>query len=717
MGSTITFDTKITALPGIGVKRAEAFAKLGIFCAGDLLYHFPRAYQHRGKVKPLCEAEDGEVCAVMLTIAKEPVNVTVKGRMTLTKVVAFDETRRCQITFFNQSYLKDVFRIGAAYRFYGKVTLKNGQCEMVSPAFEPYIPGVPLPEFFPVYPLSEGLTQKTVKDAIRFVMDHCDLEKEDVLPDSVRRLYSQQGEDSDNMPGNMPGLHDAMRFIHDPADYAQLNAARNRFIFEELFVFSMGLSLSRKPVQRRDAPVMHQVDATVFYQALPFAFTPAQQRCAQQIEKDLINEEGTPMARLLSGDVGSGKTVVAALAAYLCVKNDYQCALMAPTGILARQHYEDLSDLLGRLGVETALLTGSTKAAEKRSIYAGLAEGRIQLVIGTHALITEAVQFHRLGLVITDEQHRFGVRQRAALAEKGKEVHMLVMSATPIPRTLSLILYGDLQISEIDELPPGRQQVDTFVVNESYRQRLNGFIEKCIAGGGQVYIVCPSVEPSEEELVDLSYKDTDEALPKLKSAVAYTEQLQREFPDRRVDFVHGKLKEAQKERVMTAFAAGDIDILVSTTVIEVGVNVPNASLMIVENAERFGLSQLHQLRGRVGRGKRKSYCVFVSDAKSDTAKKRLQALKENQNGYKIAEIDLTLRGPGDFLPTREGGAKQHGALHFKLANLCDDLDLLKAAFRAAESVAGEDPLLAAPEHARLKAQLANLWTQAGTTLN
>ncbi|MCI8590194.1 MAG: ATP-dependent DNA helicase RecG [Clostridiales bacterium] len=705
MGNRVTFDTKLTELPGIGVKRAEAFAKLGVFNAGDLLYHFPRAYQHRGRVKPLCEAAEGEVCSVLLTIAQEPVNVTVKGRMTLTKVVAFDETRRCAITFFNQSYLKDVFRIGAAYRFYGKVTLKNAHCEMTSPAFEPYIPGVPLPEFYPVYPLSEGLTQKMVKDAVRFVIEHCDLDKEEMLPLSVREA------------NNLPALGEALRFIHDPAHYTQLNEARNRFIFEELFVFSMGLSLSRRPSGRREAPVMREVELTDFYQALPFAFTPAQQRCAQEIERDLLNDEGTPMARLLSGDVGSGKTVVAALAAYLCVMNAYQCAFMAPTGILARQHYEDLSALLGNLGVRTALLTGSTKAAEKRSIYAGLADGSIQLVIGTHALITDQVCFQQLGLVITDEQHRFGVRQRAALADKGKEVHMLVMSATPIPRTLSLILYGDLQISVIEELPPGRQQVDTFVVDERYRQRLNGFIEKCIVAGGQVYIVCPSVEPSEEELVDLSYKDTEEAMPKLKSAVAYTEQLRAEFPNRRIDFVHGKLKEAQKEKVMTAFAAGDIDILVSTTVIEVGVNVPNASLMIVENAERFGLSQLHQLRGRVGRGKRKSYCVFVSEAKSDASKKRLQALKENQSGYKIAEIDLALRGPGDFFPSKEGGAKQHGALHFKLANLCDDLDLLKAAFGAAEPLAKADPSLAKPEHAKLKNHLEKLWMQFGMTLN
>lgn len=708
MPAAITFDTAITALPGIGSKRAQAFEKLGVATVGELLYHFPRAYQHRGQVKPLCETADGEVCAVMLTLAKEPVNVMVKGRMTLTKISAFDETGRCGITFFNQGYLKDVLKLGATYRFYGKISVRLGLYEMASPAFEPYAPGRPLAEFFPVYSLREGLTQKTIKDAIQYALNHCDFEKEEMLPAAV--LTERQ----------LPALRTALHWIHDPLTYSQLNEARNRFVFEELFLFSLSISLARGALAQGSAPVLNGANLDAFYQALPFAFTSAQQRCAQEILGDLTNKAGRPMARLLSGDVGSGKTVVAALAAYVCIQSGYQCALMVPTGILARQHFEEFSSLFGPLGIRVALLTGASTAAEKREIYAGLAQGDIQLVVGTHALITGKVCFAKLALVITDEQHRFGVMQRAALAEKGQDVHMLVMSATPIPRTLSLILYGDLQISEIDVLPPGRQKVDTFVVDERYRARLNAFIDKCVAQGGQAYVVCPSVdaqEPEEEGLVAFDYTQAQEARPKLKSAVTYTDELRAALPGRRIEFVHGKLKEAQKEKIMAAFAAGEIDILVSTTVIEVGVNVQNASLMIVENAERFGLSTLHQLRGRVGRGRRKSYCVLVSDAQGQKAKERLQALKENQSGYKIAEIDLALRGPGDFFPSKEGEAKQHGALNFRLANLCDDIELLKGAADAAARLAQADSALAAPENRNLSKHMKKMWLKYGITLS
>lgn len=433
---------------------------------------------------------------------------------------------------------------------------------------------------------------------------------------------------------------------------------------------------------------------------------------------DLTNEKGVPMARLLSGDVGSGKTAVAALAAYITCKSGYQCALMAPTEILANQHYKDLGSLFGPLGIKTALLTGSVRVSARKTILKELATGEIDMIIGTHALLTDTVEFGNLGLVITDEQHRFGVMQRAALAQKGGDVHTLVMSATPIPRTLAHIMYGDLDISAIDELPPNRQKVDTFIVNESYRRRLNDFMLKQVREGGQVYVVCPSIESEEDEgLVDLGYNGKNESKPKLKNAVEYCRELSRALPECKIEFLHGKQSGAQKDKTMRSFAEGNIDILVSTTVIEVGVNVPNASLMIVENAERFGLSQLHQLRGRVGRGTRKSYFILVSDSESDAARERLSAIKEHSNGYEIAEIDLKMRGPGDFLPHGDKSAKQHGVFSFGIANLCDDMTVLTEAFVCAEEILRLDPGLSHDEHARLRAAARELYGDEIKTVN
>lgn len=693
----------IRYLPGVGEKRAQAFARLGIFCVRDVLYHFPRAYQHRADMRTLAEVNDGEVVSVLLTIAREPINVTLKGRMTLTKVSAFDETRHCAITFFNQGYLKDVLRTGTAFRFYGKVSVKKGICTMASPAIEPYIPGAALPEFYPVYPLSAPLTQKNIKDAVKCAIEKCDFTGADPIPAGVR-----EGR------GLMP-LQEAFRAIHDPRNYTELDKARERFIFEELFVFAAGVAFARKDAVSLNAPVFAPCDTSPFYKALPFTFTPAQERCAKEITADLTAGDGRPMTRLLSGDVGSGKTVVAALAAYICIMNGRQAALMAPTEILAVQHYNDLKELFEGLGISCALLTGSVGAAAKRAAKAAAKSGEAQLIVGTHALLSDGVEFAELGLVITDEQHRFGVMQRAALTDKGKDVHLLVMSATPIPRTLSLILYGDLALSEIDTLPPGRQRVDTFVVDESYRARLDAFIRKNIAGGGQAYIVCPAVEAEEDEgLVDIGFTGDK---PKLKNVTDYTAELRARLPELRIETMYGRMKGAEKERIMSEFAAGNIDVLVSTTVIEVGVNVPRATLMIVENAERFGLAQLHQLRGRVGRGSMKSYCILVSDSRGETARTRLEALRDNHNGYDIAKIDLEIRGPGDFFPSGDGSAKQHGAFDFRLANLCSDMGALQAAADAAHAIAAADPLLRSAEHAPLKARLAGLYGKLQGTIS
>ncbi len=690
----------IRYIPGIGAKRAEAFARLGIENVGDLLYHFPRAYEHRGDIRELAEVNDGEVCSVLLTIAKPAANVKVKGRMELTKVVAFDDTGRCNITFFNQGYLKEVLRLGATFRFYGKVSVKGGVCSMSSPTVEPYYPGAKLPEFHPVYPLASPLTQKNVRDAVNYVLDKYDLSDFDPLPAYIREGL---------------GVEDAataFEHIHRPNTYAELDEGRRRFVFEELFLFSMAVTFTRRGGVYELPPGMSEPDLTPFYRALPFTFTDAQSKCAAEILSDMIGDK--PMVRLLSGDVGSGKTAVAAFAAYVCVKNGYQCAFMAPTEILANQHYADLSALFGEMGIRCALLTGSVSAAGKKKIKTELSHGEIDIVIGTHALLSEGVDFAALGLVITDEQHRFGVMQRAHLTGKGQGVHLLVMSATPIPRTMSLILYGDLALSEIDTLPPGRQKVGTYVVDEGYRPRLDAFIRRNVAEGGQVYIVCPAVEAEDEGLVDLAY---DGQKPKLKNVTDYTCELKARLPELNIATMYGRMKASEKEAVMAAFARGEVQVLVSTTVIEVGVNVPNATLMIVENAERFGLAQLHQLRGRVGRGKRQSYCVLVSDSKSPEAKERLEALRTKSNGYEIAEIDLKLRGPGDFFPSGDGKAKQSGAYEFRLASLCNDMQTLERAAVLARRISENDPDLASPLHRGLKARLEEIFTEIKGTIS
>ncbi len=702
----MTLETPVSAFYGVGEKKAAAYARMGIECARDILYHFPRAYQRRGNIKSLCDVSDAEVVSLLLTVASRPINTMVKGRMTLTKFVAFDDTGKCTVTYFNQSYLADVFKLGATFRFYGKIKVRGNRYEMSSPAYEAYFEGKPLPEFFAVYPLSEPLTQKNVKDAVKIALSGCPLEKEDVIPGNIRDKYS------------LPPLKKALNDIHSPADYPSLAQARKRFVFEELFTFACAVTMTKNAVHGGRAPIIPQTDTKPFLDALPYTLTAAQKRCAKDILLDLTNKDGTPMARLLSGDVGSGKTVVAALAAYICCSGGYQCALMAPTEILANQHYKDISELFSKLGIKCSLLTGSVRASARKKILAELESGETGIIIGTHALLTDTVKFANPALVITDEQHRFGVMQRAALAEKGKDLHTLVMSATPIPRTLAHIMYGDLDISQIDEMPPGRQKVDTYVVNESFRERLNAFIRKQVSEGGQVYAVCPSIESEEEEgLVGLDFCEETEQKPKMKNAVEYCDKLRAALPECRIELIHGKQSGAQKDKTMRAFAAHEIDVLVSTTVIEVGVNVPNASLMIVENAERFGLSQLHQLRGRVGRGERKSYFILVSDSESEVAKERLNVLKENSNGYKIAEADLKMRGPGDFLPHGEHRAKQHGEFTFGIANLCDDMETLTDAFACAEEILREDPDLSSGEHAPLLKAARRMYGEEMKTVN
>ena len=715
--ASIDFKTPVRYLSGVGEKRAEQLEKLNIRQVGDLLHHFPRAYQHRGDIRMLSEVRDGEIGAFLLTIGSEPKSARLKGRMTLTKCTAFDDSRSCILTYFNQPYVKDVFKVGATFRFWGKVTVKGGRIELSSPDYEPYYEGRPLPEFTPLYPLTKGISNKYISKIIDNALSALSVsESDDPLPPRIRQR------------AELTELDWSLRAIHRPTNYDMMDRARRRFVFEELFNFALGVSMQRRQVDVTRAPVFKKTDMTPFLSAVGFELTGAQKRVIADIEADLTDKSGRQMCRMVSGDVGCGKTVCAAAAVWMAVSNGYQAAIMAPTAILATQHYNDLCALFGGLGYRVELLCGSTKAAKKREIYADLADGSLPIVIGTHALISSGVEFGNAGLFVTDEQHRFGVMQRAELSRKGEgelSAHTLVMSATPIPRTLALILYGDLDVSRVDEMPPGRQKVSTFTVDESYRERLNGFIRKQAEEGHRTYIVCPAIEAQEKDedgsvsgsIVGLDYRAEDEAQPALKSAVEFAKELQTKvFPDLRVELMHGKMKTAEKDEVMARFAAGEIDVLVSTTVIEVGVNVPEATLMVVENAERFGLSQLHQLRGRVGRGKDKSWCILMSDSKGQVAKERLKTMCETNDGYKIAQKDLEIRGPGDYF-AREEGARQHGQHPLALSSMCSDMDDLRLAFELAAETVEADPTLALPENAALSEAMRGFFAASAGTMN
>ena len=702
----------IRTLKGVGPAKAAAYEKLGLFTKTDLLYHFPRSYENRGDVHLLSEAPADCRAAVVLTVGTEPRSARIRGRMSLLKFRAFDESGTCEITYFNQDYLKNRFLLGTTFRFWGKVQKVGRQYKMLSPESEPWEEGAPLPDLLPVYRLSEGLTQKLVAQNVEAVLAEAAL-AEDPLPEEIR------------LSRRLCTLGFALRNIHNPKDYISLAAAKRRLIFDEFFTFALGLSLTKQKSEKGEAPACTASDLAPLLRLLPYTLTGAQQRAIAEIRADMAR--GVPMSRIVVGDVGCGKTVCAAAAMLFAVQSGRQAALMAPTEILARQHYEDLAPLFARLGIRVELLIGATTVSKKRKIKEDLlatdpAE-RLPIVIGTQALLSEGVGFAAPGLIVTDEQHRFGVGQRALLAEKNQHAHMLVMSATPIPRSLALALYGDLSLSRIDEMPPGRQRVDTFVVDEEYRERLHAFIEKLCNMGRQVYIVCPAVEEREAEPDELLLSEIGETAPfeaaPLKAAVQYAEELKAALPALSIGVVHGKMKSRDKEKIMQEFAAGEVQVLVSTTVIEVGVNVPNATLMIVENADRFGLSQLHQLRGRVGRGKTKSYCVLMSAVplESDSnAAKRLSVMKTTYDGFEIAERDLALRGPGDFLSGNTDAAiRQSGGVHFRLAALCDDTGLLSAAFAEARALIEGDPDLAA--HPALRGTVEQMFSLTPATIS
>ena len=677
--------TGVQTIPGIGPQRAKALEKLGISTLGDLIAYFPRRYDDRREKKTIRDLVPGEYACVSAMIASTPTVAHIRKGMDLVKVRCVDDTGVLDLTFFNQTWLKDHLQVGQTYVFYGKAEGNLLRRSMASPVVEKEGQEEQTGRIVPVYPLTAGVSQLILRRSVRQGLDQCAAILPDVLPDEVRLAH------------NLCRIGYAYENIHFPQSDEALSLARRRLAFEELFLFTIGLKrLKARREVVRTTPC-EAVDMTPFYDALPFSLTAAQRRCGEEAMADM--RSGTAMNRLCQGDVGSGKTMVAALCVYFAAKNGLQAALMAPTEILAQQHYAGLAPLLENLGIRCALLTGSTAAKTKKSISAQLSAGEIDFVIGTHALITGSVEYRNLGLVVTDEQHRFGVAQRTALAQKGRHPHILVMSATPIPRTLALILYGDLDVSIIDELPPGRKPVDTFAVPGSYHQRIYQFIRKLVAEGRQAYIVCSMVE------------ENDELPDERKAVTEYANHLQEGiFPDLKVSYVHGKMKSKEKDAVMTAFARGEADILVSTTVIEVGVDVPNAAVMVVENAERFGLSQLHQLRGRVGRGQHQSYCILISDNQNEETRARLKVMTKTTDGFQIAEEDLRLRGPGDFF-----GQRQHGLPGLKVADIGCDTALLQEAKEAAEALLEKDPEL--KQYPATAARMEELFRQNADAMN
>ena len=675
----------VTILKGVGEAKAKLFANLNIFTLGDLICHFPRGYEDRTNLVTISELSPDVPACFRATVMNNPRTAHIRKGLDMTKVQLADTTGRLNVTFFNNRFAAGQLEYGREYIFYGAVSGDFVGYNMTNPVFEnPDSPGLTTRRVLPIYPLTAGLTNAAVGKAVLQALAVCDPPAE-ILPEAVRAEY-----------GILPA-EEAYHAIHQPRDMEQAVQAKKRLIFEEFFVFSAGLSLMRSSRAEKKCTPYHNFNMKPFYGSLPFALTGAQSRAVEEILSDF--RSGKPMNRLVQGDVGSGKTMVAAAAAYCAAGNGAQTALMAPTEILAEQHYASLSKLFAPLGITVDLLTGSMTVRQKREARERLASGETQVVVGTHALLTDATRFLRLGLVIADEQHRFGVAQRSKLSEKGEDPHLLVMSATPIPRTLALLMYGDLDVSILDELPPGRQTVETFLVGESYRARINAFIRKQVAEGHQCFVVCPAVEENQELGV--------------KAASAWAETLQQTvFPDLRIALLHGQMKGAEKEAAMAAFARGEADVMVATTVIEVGVDVPNATLMVIEDADRFGLSQLHQLRGRVGRGKAKSYCILTSHNRNPETLQRLKALCKTNDGFRIAEEDLKLRGPGDFF-----GSRQSGLPAFRVGDLSCDLATLKQAQTASAQWIDAHGTEDTPEARALRERIGELFARAEGTMN
>lgn len=665
---TVSFEElkkkSIRYVKGVGESRAALLEKLGLFSFYDLLTYYPRDYEDRSKIKNIADLREGEMCSFEGTIVSSVSEARPRRGMTISKVVVQDSTGRINALWFNQHYIKNSLALGADYIFYGRIDRKLNKLQIVNPVFEKSDNREMKKSLriFPVYPTTKNLGQNVIRTIIQEALKNLgDADFEDMLPEFAKEK------------NGLADIRYSINHIHFPETLAEKDRARYRLVYEELFLLQLGL-LSYKSLATRSKQGIKYTrpdEMELFIKSLPFSLTNAQNKVFEEVERDM--ESGQVMNRLVQGDVGSGKTVIAVLALFKAARCGYQGALMVPTEILAEQHFKSIKPMFEKFHISVELLSSSQTKKVKQVIFEGLRDGSIDIVIGTHALIEETVEFKRLGLVVTDEQHRFGVRQRAVLAEKGQNPDVLVMTATPIPRTLALILYGDLDISIIDELPPGRKPIKTYAVDEAMRERINNFIREKVKEGRQVYIVCPLVEESEEI--------------EAKSAVVTAEEISSKvFSDLKVGIIHGKMKSQEKEAVMKSFVSGEISILVSTTIIEVGVNVPNATLMVVENAERFGLAQLHQLRGRVGRGAEQSFCVLFNQSKSQVSKERMKIMSQSNDGFVISEKDLEIRGPGDFF-----GTKQHGLPELRIANLYRDIEILKLAQEDVKKLLEDDP--------------------------
>ena len=677
--TTLTPDTPVRYLKGVGPKTAERFEKLGILTLSDLLCHYPRRYLDFSKPYSIAEAPADTECVVKAEVFAKPGGRILPGGRRMERITAGDDVSSLEITWFNNPYAAQKLELGQEYYFQGIVTGGMLRRQMVNPQVRTDAQVKSSP-FEAVYPQTEGLTSSAIAKCVRQLLPHAEL-LPDPLPSEMLKKY------------RLLSKADAVRAIHCPTTEEEAFAARRRLIYEELLVLQLGIGRMKNHGAASTGAPMKKADASPFWESLPFSPTGAQRRAVEEILTDMSGE--TSMNRLLQGDVGSGKTLVAAAAIWACIRAGYQAALLAPTEILASQHAENLNRLLSPFGMRVALLTGGMKAAARRTTLAAIRDDEADLIVGTHAILSEGVEFARLGLAVVDEQHRFGVRQRGLLAEKAANPHLLVMSATPIPRTLGLLMYGDLDISILDELPPGRKPVKTRCITGKKRADLYGFLDREIDSGRQAYIVCPAIE--------------DAGGSGLNAVKSYYEDIAKAYlPDRRVGLMHGKLKPKEKAEVMDDFKSGRLDALVSTTVIEVGVDVPNATVMVIENAERYGLSALHQLRGRVGRGAAESWCFLVSDNASESVQKRLKFLCSTSDGFAVAQYDLETRGPGDFF-----GSRQHGLPTLQIADLMNDTRTLHAAQSEAAALLTEDPLLERPEHALLARQVEQMFDKAG----
>lgn len=673
-------ESPVLEIHSIGEQRVKKLYHLEIYTVKDLIEYFPRDYDDRSNVKKIKDLILNEENTFQAKIVSNAENIRIQSRI-LTRVKVKDETGAIYLVWYNQPYMKTTLKENEEYIFTGKLQKKYGRLEISSPEFEKISDRELLSNgrIIPIYASTLGLSQKILRSLIKDTLDKTRNQLNDFIPLWVRKQYQ------------LCERNFAIQNIHFPKDKESFFIARKRLVFEELFLLQTSLLKIKNAFcsKRTGIYLSYQVECDTFLYQLPFELTNAQKKVFEEIKKDM--KSGKIMNRLVQGDVGSGKTAVAMLTAFLTIKNGYQAALMVPTEVLANQHYQSFQKAFEKFGIQTVLLSGSLTKKEKTQALEDICLGKAQMVIGTHAMIQKTVIFQHLALVITDEQHRFGVKQRSALSDKGNNPHILIMTATPIPRTLALILYGDLDISIIDELPPGRQKIDTLAVTSSYHERIYRFIKKEIAEGRQAYIVCPMVEENEKM--------------ELEAVTSYTKKIKESvFQNYSVECLYGKMKPKEKQEIMEKFLKQEIQILVSTTVIEVGVNVPNATIMLIENAERFGLAQLHQLRGRVGRGAQQSYCILVCDSKNEVAKERMNVMKKSSDGFVISEMDLKLRGPGDFF-----GTKQHGLPELKIANLYKDVQILKEAQQAAEKLNLMDADLEKEEHYLLKKEINHLF--------